>query len=85
MQQADRERGFDFAHPPLMRLTLIRVEEDEHWLIWSHHHALLDGWSMPILVNGLLSCYGALSQGRLPQLGPMRRYRDYIEWLRRQA
>ena len=63
LQQADRERGFDFAHPPLMRLTLIRVEEDEHWLIWSHHHALLDGWSMPILVNEFSAVTALSRQG----------------------
>ena len=43
--ETDRERGFDFLHAPLLRLTLIRMGEDSYHFIWSHHHLLMDGWS----------------------------------------
>src|SRR2546428_4338183 len=32
----DRDAGFDFAKPPLMRFALIRVADDSYRLIWSH-------------------------------------------------
>ena len=82
--RADRERGFDFARPPLMRVTLIRTQEQEHRVIWSHHHALLDGWSVPLLVNEVLGCYRALRAGERPQLGVVRPYREYLGWLQGQ-
>src|SRR5580658_7609019 len=48
--EADRARGFDLGTAPLMRLVLIRMNEHEHRLVWSHHHALLDGWSVRELI-----------------------------------
>ena len=47
--QADRDRGFDLAQAPLMRLTLIQLGPETYHFVWSSHHLLLDGWSVPIL------------------------------------
>ncbi|XYI02620.1 non-ribosomal peptide synthase/polyketide synthase [Sorangium sp. So ce1128] len=80
----ERSRGFDLGAPPLMRLTLIRLSEDDHQLVWSHHHLLMDGWSLPILFNGLLGLYAAACRGETLALPSPRPYRDYIAWLRRQ-
>ena len=33
-----------------MRLALFRLSEDTYHWVWSHHHALLDGWSSPLLL-----------------------------------
>ncbi|MBR1251127.1 non-ribosomal peptide synthase/polyketide synthase [Bradyrhizobium sp. AUGA SZCCT0169] len=72
----ERLEGFDLSRPPLQRVRLIRLGEDRHWLIWTHHHILLDGWSSARLIAEVLKYSG---DGRLPAL--QRRYRDYIGWL----
>jgi amino acid adenylation domain-containing protein/thioester reductase-like protein/non-ribosomal peptide synthase protein (TIGR01720 family) len=77
----DRERGFDLARPPLMRLTVVRVADDRYRLVWSHHHLLLDGWSLPLLLQEVLAFYGALSSGTDLHLARPRAYRDYVAWL----
>ena len=82
--QEDREEGFDFAQPPLMRLTLVRLSEERHQLIWSHHHLLFDGWSMPLLLKEVFTCYEALARGEALHLPAPRPYRDYIQWLQGQ-
>ena len=82
--KADRERGFDLSQAPLMRLTLVRMEEERYELIWSHHHLLMDGWSSFLILKDVLAIYGALSERRDCRLEPVRRYRDYIHWLQRQ-
>src|SRR5262249_675581 len=51
LQHADRKRGFDFSKPPLMRVSLVRLADEEYRLIWSSHHVLFDGWSVPVLLN----------------------------------
>jgi amino acid adenylation domain-containing protein len=84
LQASERKRGFDFATPPLMRVSLIRVAEAEHQLIWCSHHLLLDGWSLTIVFNEVLATYAGLSRGEDPRLVPARPYRDYIAWLSRQ-
>ncbi|HEY0607136.1 MAG TPA: amino acid adenylation domain-containing protein [Herpetosiphonaceae bacterium] len=81
---ADRQRGFDLSSAPLMRLLLARVAADEHRLVWSHHHIVLDGWSLPLLLQEILVCYESFRRDRTPQLDPPRPYQDYIEWLQQQ-
>ena len=47
---------------PLMRLTLIRMAADTYRLIWTHHHLLADGWSMPLLLDEVFTDYEAIAQ-----------------------
>ncbi len=81
---SDRERGFDLASPPLMRLALLRTEENAYRFVWSHHHVLLDGWSIPSLLKEVFTFYEAFSRGQALTLQPTRPYKDYIAWLERQ-
>src|SRR5688572_30566675 len=41
----DRERGFDIAVAPLMRIAVARLAPRSHRLLWSMHHGIADGWS----------------------------------------
>ena len=43
----DRAAGMDLTTPPLQRLNLIRTGSNRHWIIWTYHHLLMDGWSVP--------------------------------------
>ena len=76
--RADRERGFDLSQPPLTRLALLRLRDDEWRFVWSHHHLQIDGWSWPLLFREV----GALYSGAT--LAPAPPYCDYIEWQQRQ-
>jgi NRPS condensation-like uncharacterized protein len=42
---ADRRRGLDLSRAPVMRLAVVRTADDESALVWTFHHALLDGRS----------------------------------------
>ena len=55
----DRARGFALGSAPLLRLTLLRLSEEAYQVLWSFHHLLLDGWSLPLLLEELLACYEA--------------------------
>src|SRR5207248_11260205 len=52
-QQADARRGFDIQQAPLLRLTVFRLGGQHHQLLWSFHHAILDGWSVSLLLQEL--------------------------------
>jgi amino acid adenylation domain-containing protein len=82
--QADRARGFDLSRAPLMRLALLRTAEDAYEFVWSHHHILLDGWSLPLLLREVFAFYEAFRQGQDLHLETPPPYRDYIRWLERQ-
>ena len=73
--------GFELALPPLMRLVLVRTGLRLHRLIWTHHHIALDGWSMSLVLDEVLSSYSALHMGDVPTLQAPIPYRCVLEWL----
>ncbi|HKV06574.1 MAG TPA: amino acid adenylation domain-containing protein [Thermoanaerobaculia bacterium] len=81
LRTAERRRPFQLAQAPLLRLVLIRTGEDVWELVWTFHHILLDGWSVPLLLRELSALYASGDPAALP---PVRPYRDYIAWLQRQ-
>ncbi len=80
-QQRDREHSFDLSHEPLMRISVLRMEENVYEVIWSHHHIILDGWSMGILVEEFMKIYDSLRANKPIQLPCAPSYSSYIEWL----
>ena len=82
--EADRRRGFELSRAPLLRLVLVRLDEQRYRLIWSNHHLLLDGWSIPLLLREVFILYQGLCRNEPAQLAPVRPYRDYIFWLQSQ-
>ena len=80
----DNAAGYDFAKAPLMRISLIRFAKDSYHFLWSHHHALLDGWCIPIIFNEVMVHYQALLTNKPVQLAPAVAYEHYVEWLLKQ-
>ncbi|ORI20683.1 hypothetical protein BJD99_00305 [Rhodococcus sp. 1163] len=74
--QAER---FDMSAPPLIRFTLIKVAADAWHLGITSHHILLDGWSMPLLMQDLLMLYAVRADTSvLPRVRP---FRNFLSWL----
>jgi nocardicin nonribosomal peptide synthetase NocB len=80
----DRKRPFDLARAPLLRVQWMRLAEDHGYLLWSHHHILLDGWCLSLIWGNMFAAYEQLKATGRVSLPPSRPYRDYIEWLQRQ-
>ncbi|MDX6758085.1 amino acid adenylation domain-containing protein [Streptomyces sp. F8] len=78
----DLATHFDQFAPPMLRMSLIRTGERTHELVLTAHHVLFDGWSVPLLMQDLLTFYG--SDGQDPGLEPARNHRDFLAWLSRQ-
>ncbi|HKH49292.1 MAG TPA: amino acid adenylation domain-containing protein, partial [Thermoanaerobaculia bacterium] len=81
LYREERELGFDLTRAPLMRCVLVRLAGGLHHFVWSHHHLLLDGWSLPLVLREVFTAYDALRRGRAPELEPARPFRDYVAWL----
>nr|ALK27916.1 non-ribosomal peptide synthase [Streptomyces sp. DSM 11171] len=75
----EQAQGFDMTVPPLLKVLLVKVGQDRYRMSVTLHHILLDGWSLPILMRELWTCYeaGGSAEG-LPAVTP---YRDYLTWL----
>ena len=52
--EADRQ-PFRLVAAPLLRVTLIRVQEARYQFVWTIHHLMIDGQSVVILLNDLFT------------------------------
>ncbi|MCA9953210.1 MAG: amino acid adenylation domain-containing protein, partial [Anaerolineales bacterium] len=80
----ERTKGFDLATPPLLRLTIIQVDEARHFILVNYHHVVFDGWSNVVIHLEVRAIYDALRHGDTPNLPTPTPYRKYITWLRQQ-
>jgi amino acid adenylation domain-containing protein len=71
-------RYFDLSLPPLLRVGLIKLAEEEHLLLLDTHHIISDGLSVEITGNEFLVLY---TGGELP--GMKLQYKDFSEWQQR--
>ena len=77
---AERGRRFDIEREPPWRITAHLLQVDRFWITFTHHHALLDGWSVNLFLGELLERYRAYLAGQLPALAPppATRFADYV-------
>jgi amino acid adenylation domain-containing protein len=76
-------RPFRLDQGPLLRGGLLRLQEDDHILLFTLHHIISDAWSMGALVREVAALYAAFSAGSpspLPE--PRLQYADYALWQR---
>ena len=79
-----RKGGFNYTDAPLMSLALARCSDDRYYFLWSHHHALFDGWCAGLILRDVFTAYTALKRGERVALSATRPYRDYVAWLGQQ-
>ncbi|HSF43044.1 MAG TPA: non-ribosomal peptide synthase/polyketide synthase [Thermoanaerobaculia bacterium] len=76
-------RPFDLARGPLVRSSLLRLDDEHSVVLFTLHHIVSDGWSMGVLVRELVELYGALVEGRAPSLPELPvQYADFAVWQR---
>ena len=74
---------FDLGRAPLFRLRLLQLAPGEHWLLFSMHHIVTDGWSSAVLAREISSLYAAFLAGTTPALPDLPvQYADFASWQR---
>jgi amino acid adenylation domain-containing protein/non-ribosomal peptide synthase protein (TIGR01720 family) len=79
----ETQKPFDLTIDPLLRATLLRLDQREHILLVTMHHIVSDGWSMGVLIREITEYYAAYTTDQpalLPEL-PIQ-YADYFLWQR---
>jgi alpha-ketoglutarate-dependent taurine dioxygenase/acyl carrier protein len=74
---------FDLSRGPLIRVSLVRVAEQEQVLLLTMHHIISDAWSMRVFIQELKQLYSTFSAGlpsSLPDLSVQ--YADFAHWQR---
>jgi len=78
-------KSFDLSRLPLIRVSLYRLGDIEHVLIFTLHHIIADGLSVGLLMHELDGLYGAFRSGNTPQLPELpAQYADFAFWQRQE-
>ena len=72
---AERVAVCDLTNPPVFRAALIRTAPEQYRFVLTNHHVVLDGSSLPILLQEIFAGYNGQ---RLPAAVP---YRRFVTWL----
>jgi amino acid adenylation domain-containing protein len=74
-------RPFDLTRPPLMRVGLVKEDDNRYLLVLDVHHIVFDGMSASVFFRECIACYGG------SELPPLKLdYKDYANWqAKRQA
>ncbi|HXP76316.1 MAG TPA: amino acid adenylation domain-containing protein, partial [Stellaceae bacterium] len=80
---AEAQRPFDLSRGPLLRATVLQLDEEEHVGLLTMHHIVSDGWSTGILVREVATLYLAYrAGGSSPLPAPPIQYADFAQWQR---
>jgi amino acid adenylation domain-containing protein len=77
----DRARGFSPGMAPVTRLALFALAPDEHVLVWTFHHLLLDGRSVGHLLREAFALYDGDAGDDGAELPERRPFREHVAWL----
>ena len=78
--EQEGRRLLNLATGPLFHVCLLKLAADEHVLVLTAHHIIIDGWSMNVLMQELGLLYSAHCQGQSATLGPAAQFSQHIAW-----
>ncbi|MBO3462192.1 non-ribosomal peptide synthetase [Aetokthonos hydrillicola Thurmond2011] len=74
------QQPFDLTNKPLLRATLVRLEEQSHMLLLTMHHIISDSCSMRVFVQEIATLYSAFSIGKPSPLADLSiQYTDFAQ------
>ncbi|MBK3510144.1 non-ribosomal peptide synthetase [Pseudomonas sp. MF6747] len=83
IREDEASTQFDLEKGPLLWVTLVRLDDEDHQLLVTLHHIIADGWSLNILIDEFSRLYAAATQGQTLELPPLAlQYADYGSWQR---
>ncbi|OUL26109.1 condensation domain-containing protein [Nostoc sp. 106C] len=79
----EAKRPFNLGTGPLIRVTLLQLNNTKNVLLLTMHHIIADGWSMGVLVKELATFYEGFVSGKQPQMPKLPiQYADFAIWQR---
>ncbi|WP_314385526.1 non-ribosomal peptide synthetase [Pseudomonas brenneri] len=83
IREDEARTQFDLEQGPLLWVTLVRLDDEDHQLLVTMHHIIADGWSLNVLIDEFSRLYAAASQGQAIELPALAvQYADYGSWQR---
>ncbi|HKX28230.1 MAG TPA: amino acid adenylation domain-containing protein, partial [Blastocatellia bacterium] len=81
--RAEAATGFDLSRGPLLKVKILKLEDELHVALFTMHHIVSDAWSMGILIREIGTLYRAYRAGAESPLDELEvQYADYAVWQR---
>ena len=77
----DIKKGFDVTKGPLFRLAVFKLDNNQHKVIWTFHHIIMDGWSLGLILDELFNIYASLKDQKQITLKTPVAYGNFIKFL----
>jgi len=76
-QKSEVNTVFDLQNGPLYNLSLFKLDNNKHVLIFTAHHIICDGWSMGIFLDELGKLYSARVKNEPSELAEANSFTQY--------
>lgn len=77
----EANHSFDLTDGPLLKVTLIHTAKDQHVLVFSMHHIIIDEWSVGVFIEEFSQNYQSFATGNKPVRQPLDyQMIDYATW-----
>lgn len=81
LMEHDRHHAFTLSEPGLIRVACAPFAEDRIRIAITHHHSIMDGWSLQLLIAEWLEALAALATQSVPRFQPAAGFGSYADWL----
>ncbi|MBO0784206.1 MAG: hypothetical protein J2P37_35820, partial [Ktedonobacteraceae bacterium] len=83
LAREDAGMGFDLSRGPLLRVKVLKLDEEQHVVLFTMHHIVSDEWSIEILIGEVKALYQAYIAGQPSPLAELPiQYADFAIWQR---
>ncbi|MGE7092945.1 amino acid adenylation domain-containing protein [Lysinibacillus sp. NPDC048646] len=77
----DKSEISDLSKEPPLKWSLIHLNENKYKLVFTHHHIILDGWSLELLFEEIMETYNLLKNDRKLNKNGGESFDEYVDWL----
>ncbi|WP_114789081.1 amino acid adenylation domain-containing protein [Niabella yanshanensis] len=71
------EKPFDLEHDILFRVSLVKLSDTKHLLLFVIHHLICDGGSFDVIIREVSQLYNGFQLGHLPELDKAVKFSSY--------
>ncbi|MEQ8224739.1 MAG: condensation domain-containing protein, partial [Candidatus Eremiobacterota bacterium] len=81
IREKARRSVCDLKNPPPCSLYLFIMDTGNYRFLWTYHHIILDGWSMPLILRELNKRYECIVNKEAFHFKSPKPFEAYIKWL----
>ncbi|MGG4264201.1 condensation domain-containing protein, partial [Peribacillus simplex] len=84
IQSTEIKKGFNLLKDHLLRVLVIKYDENKFAIVWTNHHIIIDGWCNSLIINELFEVYSKLIRNETVKVEKVVQFGSYIDWLNKQ-